>query len=215
MIKLGQAGSHLAAARSGSSHNDQRTAGFDIIIFSIALVADDQRDIAGIALDAVMAVYLDSHMLQLGLKDICARLALIQVDHNASHIKAFILKLLNQAQYIHIIGDPQILAYLIFLYIRGADHNDDLSLVGQLKEHPKLAVRCEAGKNPGGVVVIKQLSSKFQIKLITKLADPFSDVFRLHGKVLIIVKSDLHVFRSPNILFFIIRSRQRINCFLV
>lgn len=61
-----------------------------------------------------MAVYLDSHMLQLGLKDICARLALIQVDHNASHIKAFILKLLNQAQYIHIIGDPQILAYLIF-----------------------------------------------------------------------------------------------------
>ena len=91
----------------------------------------------------------------------------------------------------------------------------DSEILEVLKEHPKLAVRCEAGKNPGGVVVIKQLSSKFQIKLITKLADPFSDVFRLHGKVLIIVKSDLHVFRSPNILFFIIRSRQRINCFLV
>ena len=113
MSKLGQAGSHLAAARSGSSHNDQRTAGFDIIIFSIALVADDQRDIAGIALDAVMAVYLDSHMLQLGAKYLHS-LTAMQVDHNASHIKAFILKLLNQAQYIHIIGDPQILAYLIF-----------------------------------------------------------------------------------------------------
>ena len=67
-----------------------------------------------------MAVYLDSHMLQLGLKDICARLALIQVDHNASHIKAFILKLLNQAQYIHIIGDPQILS-LIHILVQEAN----------------------------------------------------------------------------------------------
>ncbi|MFR8349212.1 MAG: hypothetical protein ACLVAV_07890 [Clostridium sp.] len=48
------------------------------------------------------------------------------------------------------------------------------SLVGQLKEHTQLAVRCEARKDSGGVVIVKQLAAELQIQFVTELADPFS-----------------------------------------
>ena len=63
MIELGKAGGHLAAAGSGSRDDDQRPGGLYIIIHAKARIADNQGDIAGITLDAVVAVYLDAPVL--------------------------------------------------------------------------------------------------------------------------------------------------------
>ena len=49
----------------------------------------DQRDIAWISFDAVVAVYTDAHVLQLHLKLVSATLAAVLGDDYASYIKAF------------------------------------------------------------------------------------------------------------------------------
>ena len=67
MIQLGEAGSHLAASRSGSSNDYQRTGGFNIIIFTVTLIAYDKGDIRRISGNGIMAVYLHSQRLQLFL----------------------------------------------------------------------------------------------------------------------------------------------------
>ena len=59
VVELGQAGSHFAAARSGSGHHHQRTGGFHIIILAIAFIADNMLHIMRIALDGIMEVNLD------------------------------------------------------------------------------------------------------------------------------------------------------------
>ena len=62
-IKLREAGCHFSASRTRGGDDYQRSAGFDIIVLSVALVADDPGDIGRIAFNYVMAVGLDAHML--------------------------------------------------------------------------------------------------------------------------------------------------------
>ena len=176
MVELGQTGGHLAAARSGRCDDHQRTACFNIIILPVSFIADDERNIAGIAVNAVVAIGPNTHVLQLGTEHIRSALAAVLGDHHAAHIQALVLEFLNQAQNIHIIGDSQVLANLVLFDIRRVDGDDDFCLIRQLQEHAQFAVRREAGKNTGGVVVIKEFSSKLQIELIAELADALSDM---------------------------------------
>ena len=53
-----------------------------------------------------------------------------------------------------------------------------------------LAVRREAGKNPGSVQIVKQFAAEFQVQLVAELGDPLPDVLGLHGSVFVVVKSD-------------------------
>ena len=180
MVELGEAGGHLAAAGSGGSHNHQGLGGFDIIILAVALVADDQRHVAGIAVNGIVAVHADSHVLQLVLKQIRAGLPGIMCDDHASHIQALIRKRLDEAEDINVIGDPEIRADLIFFNIRSADDYHNLRLIGELQKHRKLAVRRKARKDARCVIIVKQFASEFQIELIPKLVNPFPDMVRLH-----------------------------------
>ena len=64
MIQLGETGSHFAASGSGSSNDYQRTGCFNIIIFTVTLIAYDERNIGRISGNGIMAVYLHSQRLQ-------------------------------------------------------------------------------------------------------------------------------------------------------
>ena len=63
MVKLRKAGSHFSTTRSWCSDNDQWSGGFNIVILAKAVIADDMFYIIWVAINAVVAIYLDSHML--------------------------------------------------------------------------------------------------------------------------------------------------------
>ena len=177
MVELGEAGGHLAAARSGGGDDHQGAGGLDIIVLTVALVADDEGHVAGIALDAVVAVHLDPHVLQLGLELVRAALAAVLGDHNAAHIEALVLEFLDQAEHVHVVGDSQVVAHFVLFNVRGVDGDDQLRLVGHLQQHPQLAVRGKAGEHSGGVEVVEELSAEFQVQFVAELADALFDVF--------------------------------------
>ena len=45
LIELAQARCHLARAGTRRGHNDDRMRGFDVVVFAVALVGDDQRNV--------------------------------------------------------------------------------------------------------------------------------------------------------------------------
>ena len=69
------------------------------------------------------------------------------------------------------------MADLVLFDVSRIDGNEDFGLVSHLKEHTELAVRCKAGQDPGGVVVVKKLSSEFQIQLVSEFPNTLFDVF--------------------------------------
>ena len=139
-----------------------------------------------------MAVHFDPQLLQPVLKESGAFLTAVFCDHYAAHIETMAFEDGHETQYIHIVGDAQISADLVFLNIVRADHDDDLRLGGELHEHAHLAVGLKPGENPGSVIIVEQLAAELQIKLVVKMADPFPDVGGLHLQILFVVKSCFH-----------------------
>ena len=86
MIQLGQAGSHLATARSGGSHHHQRAGGLYIIVASITLIADNMLHIMRITLDGIMEVNLNIQCLQLLFEAFDRFLPFILGNNNAAHV---------------------------------------------------------------------------------------------------------------------------------
>ena len=111
---------------------------------------------------------------------------------DAAHEQATLLKGVDEAQNIEVVGDAVVAAHLVADDVLRADDDDDLGLILQLQQHLQLRVRLETGQHAGGVVVIEQLSAEFQIQLVVELRDPLADVLRLHLKVFVVVKSFFH-----------------------
>ena len=70
MVQLGQAGGHLAAARTGGGDDYQGAPGLNIIIFAVAGVADDLADAGRVAVDQIVVVHRHACRLQPGLKGV-------------------------------------------------------------------------------------------------------------------------------------------------
>ena len=132
MIELGKAGCHLSASRPGSRYDYQRTGGLYVFVPPIPFVAYDKGDIAGISLDGIMDINTDAHTFQLSFKGIGAVLSGVLGDHYASHKKASAPECIDKAENINVVGDPQISSDLVLLNISGADHDDDLRMIGKL-----------------------------------------------------------------------------------
>ena len=84
-------------------------------------------------------------------------------NYDAADVKPAVSEYTDQAQYIQIVCNAQIVADLVFCDISGIDRDDDLCLISQLHEHAELAVRFEARKHAGCMVIIVKLSAEFQI----------------------------------------------------
>ena len=180
MVELGETGCHLSAARSWCRDDDKRLGGLDVIVLSVAVIAYNVGNVVRVAIDRIMTVYFDSEMFKLCFKDICGCLAGVAGDDHAAHIETLITVFLDETQYVRIVGDAKIVADLVFLNVCRIDGNDDLSLVCQLQKHVQLAVRRKAWQDTGSVIIVEQLSAELQVQLVSELADPLADVFRLH-----------------------------------
>ena len=188
MVELAEAGGHFPAAGPGGGDHHQGMAGLDVVVAAIALVADDQFDIVGIPGDGVVAAGPDAQNVQTPEESVRRGLAAVLGHHHAAHIQVHPAKHVDEPQYILLVGDAQVAPDLVLFDISGADGDHDLHILFQLLEHPDLAVRLEAGQNPGGMVVVKELSAKFQVELSAELSDPLPDPGGLGLDVLLIVE---------------------------
>lgn len=177
VVELAKAHGHLATTRPRSRHDDERTCGLHVVVLPVPLFGIDQGHIVRVALDRVVVVGLDAHLLELRLVRLGAGLAVEVGDHDAADEKAPADELCAQSQDIHVVGDAVVGAHLVLLDVVGTDDDDDLGTVAQLLEHPQLAVRLESGQNPAGVIVVEKLAPKFQIEFISELGNAFLDVF--------------------------------------
>ena len=192
MVKLGKAGCHLSASRSRCSNDNERAGCLDVLVLSVSLIAHDQRHIVRIARNRVVNVNRDAELLQSLFERVCAVLAGVLGDDNASDIEAASAELVDQTEHVTVIGDAEVAADFVFLNIGCGNRHYDLSLVGELHQHAQFGIRCKARKNAGCVEIVEQLSAEFQIQLVVKLVDAVADMLRLHFQVLLIVKSNLH-----------------------
>ena len=140
-----------------------------------------------------MLIYFDIFLLQSLSELDCSALSGKLCDDNAAYIESLLLKLTDETQYIHVICDTQITSDFILLYICCTDYNDDFRYIRELHEHLQLTVRLEARQNSGCMVIIKQLTAKFQIQLVSELTDSLLNMLRLNLQILIIIKTYSHV----------------------
>ena len=177
LVELAQADGHLAAAGSGGRHDDERPGRLHVVVLAEAFVGIDQGHVVGVTFDGVVVVHLDVHALQALAVGVRAGLAVVVGHDDAVDAEAARHEFVAQAQHVHVVGDAQVIADLVFLNVDGADHDDDLEVVLQLVEHLELAVRLESRQDAAGVVVVEELAAELHVQLVAELGDAVLDVF--------------------------------------
>ena len=190
MIKLAEAGRHLARAGAGRGDDNERAGGLDVLVASVALVGNDERNIARIACDGVVHIDRHAERGQTLFEGVRSRLTGVLRDHDRADIQTDAAEGVDEAKHIHIIGDAEVGADLVLLDVAGRDDDDDLCVVLHLAQHADLAVRLEAGQNAACVVVVEQLAAELQVQLAAEMRDALLDVRRLGCNVLFVVKTD-------------------------
>ena len=180
LIELGQTHSHLSAARSRSRNRHERPGGRNVVIPSETVLRVDQGHIVRIALDGVVVIGLDTAPLQLDAVVVRAGLTIVVSDDHGADQEAMPLELIMKPQHIHVIRDAQVIADLVPLNVQCAYDNDDFRAVGQLPEHAHLGIRPETRQNPACMIVIEKFTSEFEVKFVSELRNPLSDVFGLN-----------------------------------
>ena len=193
MVQLRKADRHLAAAGARRRHDDERALRLDVIVFAVALVADDVRHVVGVPGDLVMAEGADAQRLQAFLKRFDLGRGGVHRHADAAHKQPHALERVDQPQNVHIVGDAVVAAQLAADDILGIDGDDDLGLVFQLQQHLQLGVRLEPRQHARGVVVVKQFAAKLHVQFVVKLGDPLPDMGRLHRQIFVVVKSQFHI----------------------
>ena len=175
VIELRKTGRHLAAAGAGCGYDDKLTRGFDIIIFTKAVIADDAFDIIGIIFDGIMTVDLDAEGFQASLEDLHGRLVCILCDDNAANVKPDTAECVDETKRIEVVRDAKVAAALVFFDIARRNGNDDLCAVAELIEHLDLAVGMETGQYAGGMKIIEKLAAEFEVELTAEIRDSFEN----------------------------------------
>ena len=197
VIELAQAGSHLAAARTGGGDHHHGAAGFDIFIAPQSLVGHHMRHIGGISGNGIMPVAFHTQRFQPLDERLGVGLPGVLGDDHAAHIEAQRAEHVDQPQYVIVIGDAQIAPNFAFFNIAGADGHHDLHLVLHGAQHPDLAVRLKARQYPAGVVVVKQLAAELQIQLAAELCAALANMLRLQRQIFVVVKTQFHPHTLP------------------
>ena len=129
LVELAQAGRHFAGAGARRSHDDDGAGGFDVIVFAVAVVRDDEGDVRGIVRDGIVLVDAHAEVLQLMLEELRRVLAAVLGDDDTADIEPDGAERVNQAHNVHVVGDAEVAAALVELDMLSADGDDDLRLI--------------------------------------------------------------------------------------
>jgi len=165
VVQLGEAGGQLAAARPRTGHDHEGLLRRNALVGPVPLVADDHIHIGGITFGEAMAINLDPSPFQLVLEQHGRRLAVETGDDDTQHVDPPRLEIVDQFHRVGVVGDAEIRPDLFPLDVAGVDAQQDIGLVFQLLQEPHLDVGIVSGQNPGGVIVVEQLASEFEIEL--------------------------------------------------
>ena len=103
------------------------------------------------------------------------------------------LEFVAEPEHVHVVGDAQVGPHLALLDVCGTDDYHYFRAVAQLGQHPELAVRLETRENPACVVIVEELASEFEIKLVSELGDALLDVLGLDFQVFFVVETYVHI----------------------
>ena len=190
VVELRQAGCHFSASGTGSGDDHKRFCGFDVIVFAVTVVADNLLYIGGVSLNGIVAVDLDAEVLQPLDKGIRRRLFGVMGDDDAADVNADRSKGVDQAEGIHVVGDAEVAPDLVLFNGDCRHHHNDLGIFLHAEKHFDFGVRAESGQYPGGVVIVKELSSELQIKLAAKAGNALLNLLGLQSDILIVIKAD-------------------------
>ena len=123
----------------------------------------------GVALNEVVAVGLNAIALKTLLKLCGSRLTIVVSDDNRSYHESAILKFAAKAEYILVVGNAQVGAFLVFLNVGSADYDDDLNAVANFLKHAQLAVGQESRQYAACVVVVEEFTAELEVKFTIKL----------------------------------------------
>ena len=192
IIQLTQTHCHLAAARTGSSDDDERTLGLHIVVLAEAFVRSYQFHVVRIALNEIVAIGPDAKTFQTLLESHGCRLSAPVGDDHRTYHEATALEFASEPEHILVVGDTEVGPFLVLLNVCSTDYYDNLYAVVDFLEHTQLAVWQKTRQHTTGMMVIEELSSKLQIQFSIKLGYSLLYVFRLYRLILIIVKPYLH-----------------------
>ena len=189
VIELGEAGRHLAAARSGGGDDDELAGGFDVFVLPVALVADDVLHVGGIAFDREVLEDAQAEVGEAHDEGVRGGLSGVVRDDDRADVETAVAEGIDEAESVHVVGDAEVRAHLVLFDGDCGDDDDDLRLVTELEEHVDLAVRFEAGQDARGVVVVEELAAEFEVELAAEFGETVADAFGLEGQILLVVKS--------------------------
>ena len=200
VVKLRQARGHLAASRPRGRHDNKRVRRFDVLVFAVPLVTDNQRQVMRITGNRIVFVRSHAESRQAPHEGIGCRLSVVLCNDDRSDEKAEIAEHINQTQHVIFVRNAVICTDFIFFDIGSRDGNNDFHVIFHLREHADFAIGLKTGKHARSVVVIEKFSAEFQVKLAAELVYAFFDVCRLGFNVLCVIKSDFShgTFPFPN-----------------
>ena len=122
-----------------------------------------------------MAIHLQTQIFQFPLISHCAFLTVKLCQYHAAHIQTVAAECVDEAQYVHVVGNAQVAADFVLFNIAGIDDQNDFYVLFHLHQHVDLTIRLKARQYPGSVIVIEKLAAELQIKFAAKLSDSFFD----------------------------------------
>ena len=162
-----------------------------------ALFTYDEINIRGVARDREVAVAGHAQCFQALQKGLSGLLSGVLGDDDTADVEPHAAERVNQTQDIFVVGDAQVAPHFARFNMRGVDGNDNFHVVFELLQHTDFAVGLKAGKNARGMEVIKELAAELQIKFSAELGDSMTNLFRLHRKILLIIKTNRHHLEAP------------------
>ncbi len=190
LVELRETDSHLSAAGAGGRDDDEGLLRLNVLVLAIAFIGEDERDIARVAGDRVMAIHLDAEGLEALLISDRLVLAGEPGQDDRGHVEAVGTVGVDEAQGIHVIGDAEVSALFVLLDVARVDDHDDFRVVLQLGEHPQFTVRLKAGQYAHGMVVVEDLAAELEVQLAAGALDALLDVGRLEFQIFVVVESD-------------------------
>ena len=123
-----------------------------------------------------MKIGADSQIVQPDAVLIGRGLAGILGDNNGTGEEPHFAESFDETEDLGIIGKPGIHADFIPFDGRGADDKHNFRLILQLAEHFKFTVRFKTGKDTGGVIIVKKLTSELQVQLVAEHGNTLPDM---------------------------------------